>query len=253
MTRRFTGSLLALLACVPALATPTASRADDDEVPFDEAQLFFELNDTDGDLGIHASVDGGPWIRLTIEGPGDRTLLDILSRGMLRRQGMTQLMFESAEPAFDELAPAAFFRRFPEGMYEIAGVGQDGKELESAVRLSHVMPAPPDNIRLSGLPAAEDCDADPLPVVGAPVVIDWAPVTSSHPEIGRRGRVRISRYQLFVERDGWVKFGVDLPPTITRFTVPTDVTDLAREFKFEIIARSTTGNNTAVESCFQVY
>ena len=28
---------------------------------FTEAEIFLELNDTDGDLGIHASIDGGPW------------------------------------------------------------------------------------------------------------------------------------------------------------------------------------------------
>ena len=35
---------------------------------FDEAHLFFELNNTDGDLGIHGKIDGGPWTRVTIEG-----------------------------------------------------------------------------------------------------------------------------------------------------------------------------------------
>jgi hypothetical protein len=86
---------------------------------FAEAQVFFELNDTDGDLGIHASIDGGPWTNLQIEGPGDRVLLDIVSRSRLRTQGLTQLSFESAEPPFDELAPEDFFRRFPQGRYEI--------------------------------------------------------------------------------------------------------------------------------------
>ena len=27
-------------------------------VEFPEAELFFELNDSDGDLGIHSSIDG---------------------------------------------------------------------------------------------------------------------------------------------------------------------------------------------------
>ena len=46
--------------------------ADDDEddaVPFDEARLFFELNDTDGDLGIHGKIDGDEWKKLEIEDP----------------------------------------------------------------------------------------------------------------------------------------------------------------------------------------
>ncbi|GBF29687.1 hypothetical protein MnTg03_01263 [bacterium MnTg03] len=37
---------------------------DDDEIPFEEGWLFFELSDTDGDLGIHAKIDGDDWKKL---------------------------------------------------------------------------------------------------------------------------------------------------------------------------------------------
>ncbi|MBA3295970.1 MAG: hypothetical protein H0U19_03475, partial [Acidobacteria bacterium] len=30
-------------------------------MPFPVAELFFELNDSAGDLGIHSNIDGGPW------------------------------------------------------------------------------------------------------------------------------------------------------------------------------------------------
>ena len=243
-------ALLTAMLTIAGVAPAPAARAARSQ-PFDEAQLFFELNDTDGDLGIHASIDGGPWTSLEIEGPGDRQLLDILSRGRLRTQGLTQLFFESAEPSFDELAPADFFRRFPEGRYEIEGRAQGGGELESTVFLSHVLAAPPENVRVSGVPAAESCDDEPLPTVSAPVTIDWDPVTRSHPEIGKRGRITVSRYQLFVEHDD-VTLSLDLPPTVTQFEVPTAITDLGDEFKFEIIVRTTRGNNTAIESCFRV-
>ena len=43
-----------------------------------------------------------------------------------------------------------------------------------------------------------------------------------------------------------------MPPTVTEFQVPNGVTDLGAEFKFEIIVRTTAGNNTAIESCFVV-
>ena len=74
-------------------------------------------------------------------------------------------------------------------------------------------------------------------------------MTTSHPEVGKAGPVTISLYQLFVERAG-VKLSLDLPPTVTRFEIPTSITSLGRDFKFEIIARTSTGNNTAIESCF---
>lgn len=215
-----------------------------------EAELFFELNDTDGDLGIHASIDGDPWTDLAIEGPDDRELLRMSGGGKLRNQGLTQLFFESAEPSFDELEPDDFFDRFPEGRYEIEGRAQEGGTLGSSVVLSHIMPARPENIRVNRVPAAESCD-EPLPTVIAPVLIDWDPVARSHPEVGKQGPVTVSRYQLFVEREG-VKLSLDLPPTVTEFEVPRAVTDLGKEFKFEIIVRSTTGNNTAIESCFRL-
>jgi len=212
-----------------------------------ETELFFELNDTDGELGIHASIDGGPYKSLEIEGPRGRTLLRVNAYGHLARQGLTQLMLESAEPTFDELSPRRFFRRFPEGRYEIE-VSRGRQEFETEVELSHVMAAPPE-ARVNGISAAESCDADELPVVSEPVVIDWEPVTASHPEIGREGMVNMVRYQFFVEQ-GDTQFGVDLPPETTEFQVPLAITKTGGEFKFEIIARTADLNNTAIESCF---
>jgi hypothetical protein len=242
---------LPLLVFVVAGGVLSGRPAAQAPLRFAEAELFLELNHTDGDLGIHASIDGGPWTELTLEGPGDRTLLHLQSRGRLRSQGLTQLAFESAEPPFDELAPQEFFRRFPEGRYEIEGRSQDGREIESTAFLSHVLAAPPRNVTVSGVQAAENCDVPLLPLVTAPVVIKWDPVTQSHPELGRRGRITVSQYQLFVEREG-VKLSLDLPPNVTEFEVPPAITALGDEFKFEIIVRTIAGNNTAIESCFAV-
>ena len=61
----------------------------------------------------------------------------------------------------------------------------------------------------------------------------------------------ISRYQFFVEL-GSTKLSVDLPPEVTEFEVPAAITATGGQFKFEIIARTSTGNNTAIESCFLV-
>jgi hypothetical protein len=218
---------------------------------FSEAELYFELNDTDGDLGIHSSIDGEAYSRLTITDPKEQTILKVSPRGRLARQGLTQLFFESAEPKFNELDPQTFFRRFPEGPYDITARSLEGEVLEATVVLSHVLAAPVANITVSGVPAAENCDAVPLPSVTEPVIIDWDPVTRSHPEIGRSGPVEIVRYQFFVEREG-VKLSVDLPPTVTEFEVPSDVIALGDDFKFEIIARTASGNNTAIENCFTV-
>ncbi len=218
------------------------------EIPFPEAELYLELNNTDGDLGIHGSIDGDAWSLLTVEDPRERTILRLSAMGRLRQQGMTQLFFESAEPTFDELSPAEFFKRFPEGEYSIEAISLEGDILFGDVMLSHVMAAPPSHITLSGTPAARNC-SDTLPVISGPVVIRWDPVVMSHPTIGRTGPVEIVRYQFFVEIDS-TKLAVDLPPTVTEFEVPREILRLGNRFKFEIIARTATGNNTAVENCF---
>lgn len=237
---------MAMVGLILGAATPAVGAAE-----FSEAELFFELNDTDGDLGIHSSIDGGAYSRLTITDPKEQTILKVRPKGRLARQGLTQLFFESAEPKFNELDPATFFRRFPEGAYDIRARSLNGDVLKATVELSQVLAAPVADITVSGVPAAANCDAVPLPSVSEPVLIDWAPVTQSHPTIGKSGPVEIVRYQFFVEREG-VKLGVDLPPTVTQFEVPSDVIALGHEFKFEIIARTASNNNTAIESCFTV-
>ncbi len=247
---RRTGSWLVVSAAVVGLAL--ASSAPAQELALTEAELYFELNDTDGDLGIHASIDGGPYSKLEIEDPWERTIFEVQAKGRLLRQGLTQLFLESAEPGFDELEPAQFFRRFPEGVYEI-GVERGRKAAEASVRLSHVMPAPASEITVNGIDAADSCDAPDLPRVTTPVTVDWEPVTVSHPEIGALPPrpLEIVRYQFFTQQ-GDTKFAVDLPPTVTEFEVPEAITSAKGLFKFEIIARAKNLNNTAIESCFVV-
>jgi hypothetical protein len=252
--RKHTGLLTLFLMATASLtlsaATPAVRAAQ-----LSEAELFFELNDTDEDLGIHASIDGGPYSKLEIEDPSERAILLLTALGRLAKQGLTQLMLESAEPAFGELDPEEFFRRFPEGVYEISAIALKGGELEATVELSHVLAAPVDNVMVNDEQAAENCEDPNLPSVSEPVIIDWEPVTKSHPEIGTSGvDVEIVRYQFFVEQ-GDVKFAVDLPPTQTQFQVPSEIIALGNTnepFKFEIIARTATGNNTAIENCFEV-
>lgn len=224
------------------------------EVAYSEARIFFELNDTDGDLGIHASIDGRPWRSLEIENPLGRRILAVAPTGSLRRQGMTQLFFESAEPPFDELPPATFFARFPAGVYEISGRALDGNELESEVVVSHVLAAPAGNLVVNGQPAA-DCDSEDVPSVTPPVVISWDPVTESHPEIGESGPITVDRYQVFAEQrvPNAHKYSLDLPATATSYTVPEELIALGdSELKFEIQVRATNGNQTATESCFLI-
>ncbi|MFQ6005736.1 MAG: hypothetical protein ACE5OQ_09555 [Woeseia sp.] len=258
----------ALGALIMAVAPYAASAQDSEKIPFADAEIFFELNNTDGDLGIHALIDGDGWKRLAIEDPDERKMLNVRVKGRLRRQGLTEIFFESAEPTFDELPPGVFFARFPEGEYEIAGTTLDGMELASEAELTHTIPAPA-NTRVNGLPTSDQCvDEDlitEIPDTGA-ITISWDPVMTSHPDVMGGGAgvqppipVEIHNYEVVVEVEAEnpdpagepfdAVFSVELPPWETETTLPDEFFELGDEFKYEVLAREESFNQTAVESC----
>ncbi len=180
---------------------------------------------------------------------------------------MTEFFFESAEPPFESdedpseaLPPEQFFRRFPAGIYEIEGRTLDGEERESETEITHAMPAPPEPT-VNGILMGDDCDEE-VPVVGAPgdpVIISWPQVVRTHPELGNPqgalGVITIHNYQVVVEAELEpvpAVLGVTLPPDVTSMTVPPELLALSEEFKYEVLAREESWNQTAVESCFQL-
>ena len=230
--------------------------ADEEEPFFEEAFIFFELNNTDGDLGIHAKIDGDAWKRLKIE-CGTGSLLDMKAKSGLRMQGLTEVFFESAEPTFDELSPEEFFERFPEGDCVIKGVTLDGEKVETPTSITHLMPAPAVTT-VNGQVAAASCDEEDLPEVSEPIVIEWAEVTYSHPDLGRTGElIEVVNYEVVVEIDeSPFHVSVILPATARSFVVPGEIIELLGadddELKFEVLVREASFNQTAVESCFIV-
>ncbi len=254
----------ALISLVLGAAPFTSWADDDDEIPFAEANIFFELNDTDGDLGIHALIDGDAWKSLQIKDPAGRGQLKIRAQSKLRHQGLTELFFESAEPIFEELPPEEFFERFQEGTYEVEGRTLEGDELESETELTHLMPAPPQPT-VNGIPMAEQCDEEEpgydAPEVTAPITIAWPAVATSHPDLGSpqgSADIVIHNYQLVVEADIEtadgeeleVVFSVILPPGVTSMMIPPGFLALSDGFKYEVLAREESFNQTARESCF---
>jgi hypothetical protein len=262
---------IALLVWASMTAMPAAmaddGEDDEEELPFDEAHVFFELNHTDGDLGIHGLIDGEAWKRLSIEDHREKTVLNVFVRGRLRQQGLTEVFFESAEPPFDELAPQEFFRRFPAGVYEIEGKTLEGDELESEVEVTHRMPAPAEPT-VNGTPMAQQCDdeepgydATVVGPSGTPIIIAWPAVASTHPDLGSpQGSpdITIHNYEVVVEaelegEDGeefTTIFSALVPPDVTSMTIPAEFLAQTDTFKYELLAREESFNQTAVESCF---
>ncbi len=247
--------LLMLLALAWAAAPALAEDEEHgEEIEFDVARIFFELNNTDGDLGIHAEIDGEPWKILEIEGPNDYQKLKVALKSNLRKQGLTEFCFESAEPTFDELDPKVFFRRFPEGEWEVSGVTIEGLEMESDSIVTHLVPAPPVNVAVNGLRVPDDCDEGPRPVAGQPIEVTWDPVTLSHPELGRTGEpIEVESYELVLEReDPPFLMGILLSADTTSVTLPEGLFESGDEIKVEVLVREVSGNRTATESCFEV-
>jgi hypothetical protein len=129
------------------------------------------------------------------------------------------------------------------------------------------MPAPPEPF-VNGLPMAQQCDEEEpgfdATVTSAPVTISWNPVMKSHtdPNGGRAGLqppvdVIIHNYEVVLEVNVNVngeefgsKLQVILPPGETEITVPEGFLAQGEEFKYEVLAREASYNQTAVESCF---
>jgi hypothetical protein len=239
---------LAVAVAMLLVAASVPSRAEE----LDEADIFFELNDTDGDLGIHCRLDGEPWKRMMIVDPLGRRMLQAHVTGRLAKQGLTEHFFESGEPTFDELAPEDFFARFPEGEYEMEGTTLEGEELEGEDVLSHVMPAPAEPT-VSGVSLPDGCDGPPAPV-SEPVIIAWPLVEDSHPDIGESGSIQVQFYQVIVEKrgDSPLAFTVDLPPGVTQVVLPVELTSPGDELKVEVLVKLVDGNSTAVEGCVVV-
>ena len=169
---------LALLAVVvlsvAAVVPECRAEADDgNEIPFSRTKILIEFNATANDVGIQVLLDGEPWKRVTIFGPNKRRLLTITATGSLRKQGLTELFFESSEPSLDEVPLAEFLARFPAGVYEFEGVTVDGLELEGEAVLSHVIPAGPVIVS-----PVQSPDHSPM-VNPRNLVIAWEPVTTS--------------------------------------------------------------------------
>ncbi len=239
-----------------AWATAALSASNDEGWSYAESKIFLKLKHNDGELGLLAEIEGDGWHRLSIDGPGKDRLLDIQIKGRLKTQGLSELVIETTGQSANEPPTKGMFGRFPQGEYSIGGMTIDGKKLSSNSTLSHVMPAPPGNLMVSGQRVPMDCDKGPIPMASVPVTISWDPVTRSHPKIGKSGAVEIREYELEIERRRPTKqeIKVELTSATTSFQVPSSFFANAsgETYKLKIEVIESSGNTTEFESCLEV-
>ncbi len=227
--------VLALASAVPDLR----AGGKGNEFPFSRSKMIIEFNSTDNDVGAQVLLDGEPWKQVKIESPDGRKLLNIRTSSSLRKQGITELFFESSEPSLDDVPLAEFLARFPEGIYEFEGTTIDGIELEGQAVFTHVIPAGPEIIA-----PAEGAVVDP-----DNFVIAWVPVTQT---IMGSSDITIRGYQLVVEQEDPLRVhSMDLPATVTSVRIPPEFFLLKNTVhKFEVLAIEEGGNQTITSGSF---
>jgi hypothetical protein len=224
--------MVALVALLFGAAAPEGWAAK-----FEDAEIFFEFNSTDNDLGIQIFFDGKPWKWVRVIAPDGRTIFFVKNRQNLREIGSTEAFTESAEPELGEdLSFGQFKRLFPAGVYRFSGETLKGNKLSGRARLTHK------------LPAAVELNLTAYPT------ITWTDMSGP-------GDPEIVRYQAIVELvveasdEEVFEFVVDLSSNAGGVTVPDAFLDLVDEFdpgdiedyKVEVIAIEKSGNKTITE------
>ena len=225
-------TIAATIALVAGTATPAAWAAR-----LDEAEIYMEINATDGDAGIQVFLDGEGWKRMKIFDPDGRKVLDFKARGNVGLQGVTELFFESAEPSFDEQPFEDFLALFPPGLYRFRGTTTEGDKLNGKARLTHQIPDAPVQISPADGAAVDPDDA----------VFTWDPVADPPGS-------EIVAYQVVVECEepDFKVLDVFVDPDVSSLTVPPEFIEGGEECKWEVLAIEDSGNQTISETEFEV-
>jgi hypothetical protein len=209
---------------------------------FSQTKIIIEVNATAEDAGIQIFVDAEGWNRLEVFDPKGQKIVDVTGSNSVRKQGVTELFFESAEPSFEEQSLEELFALFPAGSYTFRGTTVDGQPLNGKAQLSHAIPAGPQIVS-----PAEGTVLAP----NNPVVIDWNAVTTPFP--GTTSPIKIRGYQIIVEQ---VKpeplriFSVNVPAAVTSVTVSPEFIQANAEYNFEVLTIDAGGNQTISEGSF---
>src|SRR5688572_21585449 len=163
---------LVLVALTTLGVVPRVVAKSDPPIPLKEAKLNIEHNATDHDTGFQGFIDSEGWKRLDVTGP-DGVVLTFRGRGELGKLGLTELFFETVEPANADVPLEEVLAKLPAGSYTITGPsmedGESAGKTEGVALLTHDIPAGPELLS----PAADAV----VPTTG--VVASWGAVTKT--------------------------------------------------------------------------
>lgn len=241
-------SILALLVIlISACSQPSASTeaVAGEVIPLKDAKLNIEHNATDNDTGFQGFVDSEGWKNLTVTGP-DGAVLTITGQGSLGDLGLTELFFETVEPANVDVSIQDMLAKLPEGNYAIAGPAIDGGQTSGTAWLTHNIPAGP--VLVSPAEGVVVSASEAL-------VVSWSPVTTTI----AGANVTIISYQLIIEKDapphphmiGKIGLSMYLPASVTTITIPAEFFEPGTTYNWEVLAIEESGNQTLSSSTFQ--
>ncbi|NUM54999.1 MAG: hypothetical protein HUU46_15230 [Candidatus Hydrogenedentes bacterium] len=212
-----------------------------------EAKLLIEHNATDEDTGFQAFADGEPWNNLSICGPHFRQILRVCAGGGLRDFGLTELFFETNEPANADVPIDDVLARMPEGDYRFAAHTVGAPASMGTALLTHAIPMGPEILT----PGKVEKGLDP-----ANVFISWEAVS----EDIHGGAATIVGYQVIVEEDAEPEFpqgfyrpwmSIHVPASVTEVNVPSEFLEDDACYKFEVLAIEESGNQTLSSGEFE--
>jgi hypothetical protein len=220
----------------------------EEEVPqLTAAKLLIEHNATDEDTGFQGFADGDPWNQLTISGPDNQSVVSVTPKGGLQNFGLTELFFETSEPANNDVSIAEVLTRLPEGTYTFTGEMVDGDLSTLTALFSHKIPAGPELLS----PEDGATDVDP-----SNAAVSWETVTTDIKDQA----INIVGYQVIVELDAQPQypnsfakptFSIYLPKTATSVTIPAAFMQSGKAYKYEVLAIEESGNQTLSSAEFK--
>jgi len=227
----FIPATIALVICFFAIQTNAAT--------FEEARIYFEYNSTDNDLGVHIFLDGEDWKSLEIINPVGNTVFQVEGKGPYAQLGLTELFFEGAEPTLDEFPLEELLKLVPPGDYTLIGTTTDDEPIEGTALLTHAVPAGPEVSVETGING---------------VTIMWEAVSEIAPGFPDEP-IAIIGYEIILvkirPKPGLV-FDAHLPATATQITIPPELIESGGEYKFEVLVKEKSSNQTITENGFKV-
>ena len=234
--------LMSLLLLIQGVFAQASIEEANSIVEVSDAILKIEYNSTDLDAGIQIFLDADEWESMEVLDPSGEVVFRNVVQGKFADQGGTELFLESAEPELSELPFDKFLERFPEGIYEIRGIGLGGEEYIGEAILTHNVPDGP--VLISPLEGGRLQDLNNT-------VVTWESVDNPNDSLIIAYQVLVVQVDSSSTALPKVSLDIMMPPTAKSMLVPPGFLLPNTEYEWEVLAIEESGNQTLSSSFFK--